>query len=279
MSTSVASGRLRVSAISYLNTVPLMYDFTHPPMREQLKERFDVHFTLPSVCAGELAEDTADIGIIPVAAYTSVPELHIIPGVAIAAKHPVRSILLVSKKPLPEVRSVAADSSSRTSVALLKVLFERKFGGRPEYVAEAPELASMLARHDAALLIGDPALRVDVGNSAYSCVDLAEEWQKMTGLPFVFAFWAVREDALRLARDFDVNAVFQGSRDRGLANLEELAAENAERYCVPGEVAQRYLSYHLDYALDPANLDGLRLFYRYAAECGALAVGPELRLV
>ena len=270
---------LRVSAIRYLNTVPLMYDFTHGPQRDTLSQHFDVHFTLPAICAEELARGDADIGIVPVAAYTSIADLHIIPGVAIAAKHPVRSILLISKKPLDQVMSVATDTSSRTSVALMKVLFERRWNHHPQYAPEAPELDSMLARHDAALLIGDPALLVDIENSSYICVDLAQEWQQMTGLPFVFAFWAVRAGSLDLARQYDVNSVFQTSRDHGVAHLDQLCEENFARYGITRELARRYLSFHLNYALDEANLAGLRLFYRYAAECSALSPAPELRLV
>ena len=281
MSAPNKSGQehLRVSAIRYLNTVPLMYDFTHGPQRDTLAQHFDLHFTLPAVCAEELARDEADIGIVPVAAYTSIADLHIIPGVAIAAKHPVRSILLISKKPLDQVATVATDTSSRTSVALMKVLFERRWSHHPQYVPEPPNLESMLARHDAALLIGDPALLVSTENSPYLCVDLAREWQQMTGLPFVFAFWTVRAGALDLARQYDVNSVFQVSRDHGIAHLDQLSEENFARYGVTRELARHYLSYHLDYALDEANLAGLRLFYRYAAKCCALGAAPELRFV
>jgi chorismate dehydratase len=270
---------LRVSAISFLNTVPLMYDFTHSPQREELAPQFDVHFTLPSACAEELRTAGSDIGIVPVAAYTFIPDLHVLPGVAIAAKHPVRSILLVSKRELRDVRSVATDTTSRTSVALMKVLFQRRFGAAPEYVPEAPDLASMLAKYDAALLIGDEALRVDVADPSYRCYDLAEEWQQMTGLPFVFAFWAVRGEVVERARRCQASKVFQQSRNAGLAHLEQLVSENAENYGVSRQLAKRYLSHHLDYALDDANLSGLRLFFRYAEECGALGRADELRFV
>lgn len=271
--------QLKVSAISYMNTVPLMYDFIHSPSREELQGRFDVHFTLPATCAEELRSGATDIGIVPVAAYTSIRGLHIIPEVAIAAKHPVRSILLVSKKPLKQVTSVAADTSSRTSVALMKVLFEERFEGRPRFVPEPPDLKEMLGKHDAALLIGDPALRVDVESPEYQCYDLAHEWQQMTGLPFVFAFWTVREGALRVAREYDVNSVFRRSRDQGLANIDRVCEENAAQHGVSKEMAHCYLSYHLDYSLDSSNLRGLELFYRSAVRYGALDSVPELCFV
>jgi chorismate dehydratase len=161
----------------------------------------------------------------------------------------------------------------------MKVLFERRWNHHPQYVPEPPNLESMFAKHDAALLIGDPALLVDIENSPYLCVDLAREWQQITGFPFVFAFWAVRAGALDLARQYDVNSVFQASRDHGVAQLDQLSEENFAPYNVTRELARRYLSYHLDYALDEANLAGLRLFYRYAAECGALESAQELRFV
>jgi chorismate dehydratase len=268
--------RLRVSAISYLNTVPLMYGFRHAPTAETWAQRFDVHYTLPSECAEELRAGTSDIGIIPVAAYASIPGLRIIPEVAIAAKHPVRSILLVSNVPLERVRSVAADTSSRTSVALTKVLFERRFAARPEYVPEPPDLEQMLSRHDAALLIGDPALRIDPASCPYVCHDLAAEWQEMTGCPFVFAFWAVRSEAVKLAREYQASDVFRQSRELGSTHVEEIVAEEAARYGVSEELARKYLSFHIDYTLDRENLEGLRLFFGYAEQCGALPKAPEL---
>ena len=271
--------RLRVAAISFLNTVPLMYDFEHAPQREGLAERFDVHYTLPSLCAEELRAGTSDIGIVPVAAYTTIPDLWILPGVAIAAKHPVRSILLVSKRELREVRSVGTDTSSRTSVALLRLLFDRQFGLNPEFVSEEPELDRMMANHDAALLIGDPALRVNIADGKYRYVDLAEEWQRMTGLPFVFAFWALRGEAIELARVSDAVAVFQRSRDAGLLHAGELARKEAGRYGTTPELALEYLTQHIDYTLDEQNIAGLRLFFRYATECGALQPAPELRFL
>src|SRR5438105_12061335 len=149
--------RLRVSAISFLNTAPLMWDFDHGPLRRE----YEVDYTLPSVCAEMLSAGTADIGIIPVAAYGSIPDLLVIPDIAIAARGPVRSILLISKVPVEQIKSVAVDTSSRTSVALLQVLFNRYYSRAadlPEFLPMRPKLKPMLAACDAALLIGDEAL-------------------------------------------------------------------------------------------------------------------------
>src|SRR5258708_6773295 len=181
---------LRISAISYLNAAPLMWDFEHG----QAGKAFEISYTLPSACARALAAGTADIGIIPAAAYTEIAGLQILPDVAIASRRAVRSILLVSKVPIEQVRTVALDTSSMTSVALTKVLFEKWLGGGKTFTPMAPDLDAMLGEHDAVLLIGDPALKVD--RSRYETLDLAEEWIRHTGKPFVFAFWAVRKEAL-----------------------------------------------------------------------------------
>src|SRR2546423_3768289 len=128
--------RLRVSAISFLNTVPLMWDFDH----DDLRRRYEVSYTLPSACAEMLRAGIADIGIIPVAAYATIPNLLVIPDVAIAARGPVRSIYLISKEPIDQITTVATDTSSRTSVALLRVLFEKYWHQRPEFLAMEPKL-------------------------------------------------------------------------------------------------------------------------------------------
>ena len=268
--------RLRISAISYLNTAPLMWDFEHG----EAGRDFDVSYTLPSNCARSLADGTADIGIIPAAAYTEIPDLLVLPDVAIASRRAVRSILLVSKVPVEQVRTVALDTSSMTSVALTKVLFEKWLGGGRTFTAMAPDIERMLDEHDAGLLIGDPALMAD--RARYHTLDLAEEWIRHTGKPFVFAFWAVRKDALQEAvPSLDLAAVFQDSRDHGLepASLNEIAREWAPRLGISEAEVRPYLTENIHYQLDAGCLEGLRLFYRYAAEIGALPAAPELQFV
>jgi chorismate dehydratase len=262
---------MRISAISYLNTAPLMWDFEHGAAGHA----FEISYTIPSQCARELQNGKADIGIIPSAAYASIPGLSIIPGVAIASKQAVRSILLVSRKPMDEIRTVALDRSSLTSVALTRVLFEKYWGGAREFSSAAPNLNSMLSATDAALLIGDPALQVD--RSRYYSWDLAEEWLRFTGRPFVFAFWAVRNQAAR-ASSLDLPAIFQKSRDRGLEpdNLSEISELWAAKLNLPKQDLQEYLTSSIFYYLDDSCLDGLQLFYRYAQECKALPAAPGL---
>ncbi len=272
--------RLKISAISYLNTAPLMWDFEHGGAEQKgAAADFDISYTIPSACARALGEGTADIGIIPAAAYTTVPDLDIIPDVAIAARRAVRSILLVSKMPIGQVNTVALDTSSMTSVTLTKILFAKWLGGARTYSAMAPNLDEMLASCDAALLIGDPALHVD--RSRFVTLDLAEEWIARTGKSFVFAFWAIRQQAL-VGRDARAIArVFQTSRDRGLQpeHLEAIGQEWAQRLNLPIETIRSYFARNIHYYLDPPCLEGLALFYRYGAEIGMLPTAPELRFL
>jgi chorismate dehydratase len=257
-----------------------MWDFEHGGVEHEAGRDFDISYTLPSGCARALADGTADIGIIPAAAYAEISGLQILPEVAIASRRAVRSILLVSKVPFEDVRTVALDTSSLTSVALTKILFEKWLGGGRTFTAMAPDVDAMLAEHDAALLIGDPALKIDRGR--YHTLDLAEEWIRYTGKPFVFAFWAVRADALREANPgLDLPAVFQKSRDHGLepSSLNQIAQEWAPRLDMTEADVRSYLSENIHYQLDPGCLEGLQLFYEYATEVGALPAAPELQFV
>lgn len=266
--------RLRISAISYLNTAPLMWDFEHGDSGRH----FDISYTLPSDCARALAEGSADIGIIPAAAYTQIPGLQVLPEVAIASRRAVRSILLISKVGIEKVRTVALDTSSMTSVALTKVLFEKWLGGGPKFTSMAPDIDTMLAENDAGLVIGDPALKID--RSRYQAIDLAEEWIRHTGKPFVFAFWAVRTAALQEADpSLDLAAVFRDSRDHGLEprNVNQIAREWAPRLDISESDVRSYLTENIHYQLDAGCLEGLQLFYHYAAEIGALPGEPQLQ--
>ncbi len=248
-----------------------MWDFEHGTARAD----FDISYTLPSACAVELKAGRADIGIIPAAAYAEIPDLAILPGIAIAARRAVRSILLVSKFPVEKIQSVALDTSSMTSVALTKVLFERWLGGGRSFTAMAPDLETMLQDHDAALVIGDTALKVD--RFKYLTLDLAEEWIRFTGKPFVFAFWAMRRATLDNASS-DLAATFQASRDHGLEpeNISQIAREWSPKVELSEPEVRSYLTENIHYHLDAGCIEGLQLFYRYAAECGALPTAPPL---
>ena len=283
--------RLKISAISYLNTAPLMWDFEHAQAGRVKESDFDISYTIPSACAEALGAGTADIGIIPAAAYATVPDLVIIPDVAIAARRAVRSILLVSRQPQDSstkdsltkdqwgerVRTVALDTSSMTSVALAKILFAKWMGGARDYKPMAPDLDAMLSECDATLLIGDPALQVD--RKRYFTLDLAEEWVARTGKSFVFAFWAIRKQALAGRNAAAIAEAFQKSRDHGLSpkNLEAIAQQWAPRLGLTVESVRVYLTQNIHYYLDPACLEGLELYYRLGAEVGALPQAPGLR--
>jgi chorismate dehydratase len=256
-----------------------MWDFEHGPAGAD----FEVSYTLPSQCAKLLQQGSADIGIIPAAAYASIPDLAILPGVAIASRREVRSILLVSKVPLENIESIAMDSSSMTSVALLKVLFAkwwRKGAAQPVFESANPDLETMLDRHDAALLIGDPALQVD--RSRHPTYDLAEEWIRFTGKPFVFAFWAVRQDAMQYVHSAaGLASVFQTSRDHGLQseNIERIVKQWAPRISISEAEVRAYLTESIHYYLDAECIDGMQLFFRYASECGAIPLAQPLRFL
>ena len=253
-----------------------MWDFEHT----HVGSAFDISYTLPSLCAAALQNGSADIGIIPAAAYTTTPDLLILPGVAIASKQAVRSILLVSKVPAEQIRAVAVDSSSLTSVALLQILFTKWWGGRRPFTTMAPDVGRMLEQHDAGLVIGDPALKVD--RSRYLTYDLAEEWIRSTGRPFVFAFWAVRQTALKdLSSTLDLASIFQESRDHGVRaeNLERIAREWAPRMDLSESDIKSYLTQNIHYYLDSACLNGMQLFFRYAEECGILPAAPPPNFV
>jgi chorismate dehydratase len=274
LESNIVMKRLRISAISFLNTVPLMWDFEHGPAAAN----FEISYTLPSQCAAELQAGTTDIGIIPAAAYAQIPDLVIIPEVAIAARRPVRSILVVSKVPVENIRTLALDTSSMTSVALTKILFERWLGGGRTFTSMAPDLNAMLREHDACLVIGDTALQVD--RRKYVTLDLAEEWIRFTGKPFVFAFWAIRRAALADA-PADLAAIFQASRDHGVmpGSVAAIALEWSGRLGLSEADIHSYLTENIHYQLDRGCLDGLQLFYRYAAECGALPAASALQFL
>jgi chorismate dehydratase len=278
-----AMRRLRISAISFLNTAPLMWDFEHLGDADpHVVENFEIAYTVPSKCAEQLAAGTADIGIIPSITYATIPGLAILPDVAIASKNAVRSILLVLNKSIEDVRTVALDTSSRTSMVLTRILLTKFLPGRTarEYVAMHPDLDLMLAKYDAALLIGDSALQVD--RTRYQAIDLAEHWRHFTGKPFVFAFWAVRFASLdQASQRYDLGEVFSRSRDHGLErnHVAQIARDWAPRLSLSESDIKNYLLENIHYTLDRENAEGLELFYRYASELGLIDEPPALRML
>lgn len=221
---------------------------------------FELEFRVPSECADTLASGAADIGIVPSFELTR-QELDILPGAGIACHGPVRSILLVAAKPLGEVRTLAADSSSRTSVELARIILERKYGARPKLLPHAPDLDAMLGAADAALIIGDPALRIDLAHLPYEVRDLGADWVEMTGYPMVFAVWAARKG---VAND-SIAQAFRDSCRFGLERIDEIVEMEAARRGLAPELARRYLTRHVVHELGPREYQGMRLFLDWAS--------------
>ncbi len=284
---------LRVAAISFLNPAPLLYDFEHDPRAAPLREHYQLHYTQPSACAAQLAAGTADLGLIPIAALTS--QLAIVPGCTIASVGQVRSILLLVKNPrgltadaaLTQVRTVAADTASLSSVAYTRILFEHFHDTRPTFVEQPADPLAMLASADAALLIGDPALLARERRAAIEAaietpllwLDLAELWRERTGLPWVAAVWAVRPDALTDLTPQQLIADLNASRDAGCAHIDQLVAEWTQRIAIPPATIHTYLTQNIHYILDDACLRSIALFRSLATQIGALPPLPALNMV
>ena len=249
---------VRLGAVDYLNVRPLVYELDRHP--EQVTLRFDV----PSICASLLASGEIDLGMVPSITLLDRPGDRVVPGVCIGSDGPVASVLLFARNPLREVRSIALDTSSRTSAVLTRILCARRFGIAPEYIPHPPDLDAMLAKADAALLIGDPALFADAAARGAERIDLGAEWTAMTGLPFVWAFWAGRSEAA----DAGVVALLQDAAERGMARSDDVAAEYcaAQSGWIPR--AQQYLRENLSFRLTDRALSGLRTYYQEAAALG-----------
>jgi chorismate dehydratase len=273
---------VRLGAVGYLNARPLVVGLDALP-------RFDLRFDLPSECARLLAAGEVDLGLVPSIEYLRDDSYQGVPGVAIASNGPVLSVALYTTRPMREVRSILMDTSSRTSVALTRVLCARLFKIAPAIDAHAPDLEAMLNRADAALVIGDKALlaqpqlaglassprggfeRLEPGE--VEKVDLGEAWSSMTGLPFVWAFWVGRAGALRPG---DVTAL-QAARDAGVRHADQVAREYFRGDPEHQELGARYLRNNIKYYLGADERAGLELFYRYAAEIGVVPSARALR--
>jgi chorismate dehydratase len=288
--------RLRIAAINFLNPAPLMWDFEHPPLDRELAERYRIDRMLPSECADRLATGRADIGLIPIAALAGLPGLQILPGCTIAAKGPVRSLLLVRKasQPIVALRSVAADVASRTTLAYARILFHH--WGNPEvpFLPAAAELDSMLQKADAAILIGDPALlaleerenRIARTGEELVYHDLAHEWQTITGLPFVSAVWGIACSGsltgplagAKIPHSGTWESIaddFLQSRIHGLENIDTLVAEWSKKLPIPEATIRNYLTTNIHYVLDQECIEGMKVFFRTAASLGIL---PEYEM-
>jgi chorismate dehydratase len=286
---------LRVSTISFLNPAPLLYNFEHEPTATLLREHYDVHYTSPSICAAELDSGTADLGLIPIASIT--PKLAIVPGCTIASLDEVRSILLLVKNPhqlssddaLKQVRTVAADTASRSSVVYTRILFEHFHQAHPTFRDQPADPLGMLTSADAALLIGDPALlarehriKIDATHDdSLLWLDLAHLWRERTGLPWVAAVWAVRPDSVARAglTPQQLIADLAASRDAGLGHIDQLVGEWTPRLGLTSDTIRTYLTHNIHYTLDHDCLRAIELFRTLATAIGALPPLPNLNLL
>jgi chorismate dehydratase len=258
-----AQGKLRLGAVSYLNTKPLVYGLDAYP------DEFEVRFDVPAKCAELLHEGRVDLGLIPAIEYLR-GDYAIVPDVAIASHGEVATVAVFTRRPIDQVATLALDLSSRTSVVLTRVLCAKHWGIAPKFTPAEPDLDEMLRRADAALVIGDPAFDIDPAKQQVTKIDLGAEWKALTGLPFVYAIWSGRPGA---ATPSQCRAL-QAARDRGVANLEEIAKRAGEGDSDLQRRALVYLRDNLSYALGEAEQAGLRRFLELATEIG---VTPQLR--
>jgi len=258
---------VRLGAVGYLNARPLVYGLDR-------ESRFAVRFDAPSRCAELLHEGGIDVGLIPSVEYLRGPGGYaVVPEISIASMGPVASVALFSRGPLGAIRSIAADRSSRTSIALLRVLCAWRFGIAPEIRTAAPDFEPMLAQADAALVIGDPALFVDHQALGLTKIDLGAEWTALTGLPFVWAFWAGRPQALGPA---DVR-LLQAARDAGVAAADEVARAYSPDDEAKSRRGGQYLRENIQYGLGDRERDGLRRFYDETVALGLVPRVEPLR--
>jgi chorismate dehydratase len=249
-------GKPRVCAVSYLNTVPLVWGIEHGAQRDI----FEMKYALPSDCADQLASGDADIGIVPVIEMAR-QKLDYFRSSGIACRGAVRSILLVSKTPLGEIKTLATDRGSRTSVMLSRIILAEKYGVRPKLISRRAELAPMLGEADAALVIGDPALHLDPAKLPFETLDLGSEWTEMTGLPMVFALWSGRKENMPERYE----QAFLDSCRAGLAHLDEIVSEQAPIRGIAQQLARQYLTHHIVFELGEREHEGLNLYLKHAA--------------
>lgn len=244
-----------ICAVNYLNTVPLVWGMQHGPQREQAALTFE----LPAVCAEVIERNEAQIGLAPVAEVAR-QGLEVAPGHGIACHGAVRSILLVSRVPVRSIRTLAVDLSSRTSVQLARIVLRELYGVQPELRARPPLLEDMLAECEAALLIGDPALRLDPAALPYETLDLGAEWQALTGLPMVFALWAGKAPPL----GDGLGTVLEGSYQFGHSHIADIVEQQFHLRGVTRELAHEYLTRYIHFEIGDLEMKGLEAFLKLA---------------
>jgi chorismate dehydratase len=249
---------VRIGAVGYLNARPLTWALDRSP------ERWQVRYDVPSICAALLHRGDTDLGLIPSIEYLQSTDYRFVPGVGIGSRGPVASVALYTRVPIDRIRRVALDTSSRTSVTLIRVLCRHHFDIAPEFVPHGPDLAAMVRDNEAGLLIGDPAFDADHAALGLEKVDLGQAWTEMTGLPFIYAAWTGRTGAVT---PDDVRAL-QDAQDEGVRSTDAIAAEYGRGDAERTRRAAAYLRDNVKYGLGPDEAAGLQMFLDYAAELG-----------
>lgn len=262
-----AQGRaLRLGAVSYLNTKPLVYGLDAYP------NQFEVRFDVPARCAELLHEGRVDLGLIPAIEYLR-GTYAIVPDISIASDGDVATVAVFTRKPIERVETLALDLSSRTSVALTRVLCAKKWRITPAFTPAEPDLEAMLRRADAALVIGDPAFAIDPKKHNVTKLDLGAEWKALTGLPFVYAMWVGRPGVASPEQC----RMLLAARDRGLANLPAIAKQESGGDPAYEQKALSYLRDNLKYGLGMDERAGLRRFHELAEDIGVVPGLEPLR--
>ena len=249
---------IRLGAVAYLNARPLTWALDRSP------QSWEIRYDVPSVCAELLHAGDVDLGLVPSIEYLGAPDYRLVPGIGIGSRGAVRSVALFTRVPLRSIRRIALDTSSRTSVALIQVLCRHRFQIAPDFVPHGPDLTAMTREGDAALLIGDPALDADHAALGLEKIDLGEEWTAMTGLPFIYAAWTGRPDAVGEA---DVRAL-QEAQEEGVAANAAIAVEYGRGNAAATARAAEYLRDNVRYGLGLEEAKGLQTFLDYAADLG-----------
>jgi chorismate dehydratase len=249
---------VRIGAVGYLNARPLTWALDRAP------DRWKVRYDLPSVCARLLHDDEVDLGLVPSIEYLRSDDYRFVPGVGIGSRGPVASVALFTRRPVADIRHIALDTSSRTSVTLIRVLCHRRYRIAPEFVPHGPDLATMVRDYDAGLLIGDPALEADPAALGVTKIDLGAEWSEMTGLPFVYAAWTGRAGAIGA----EEVRLLQDAQAEGVASYPAIAAEYGNNDVAATHRALVYLRDNMRYGLGSDEEQGLQLFLDYAADLG-----------
>lgn len=268
---------LNLGIVGYLNCFPLLY-----PLTRQNTLFANVVSGPPSELNKKFIEGNLDITPISSIEYARhAKDCLILPNVSIAADGSVLSILLISKYPIKELnnKTVALTSSSATSVALLKILLQLHFHVQPQYKTMQPKLEDMLKEADAALLIGDDALREGLGYQKAYVYDLGEIWKEMTGLPMVYALWVMKENFARNNSDAvaEVSQAMQQAKAWALNNKSTVLDAEQEKYDFSLTLLDKYFE-TIRYDFDERYQEAVLTYYTYANKCGLLGEVPSLKI-